>query len=109
MIGLLKSPLAIAAAVLLFVAIVAHQTGARGERARGEAATLRTELATLRADRASAEQSARSATAKAAELEAITNRQEIELDALRTQLNALPADARQLAPADALDRLYGRH
>jgi hypothetical protein len=93
-------------AILLLAA--AYETGVNAERKRGEAAALRTELATAKRDQAIAELSADSADQKAAELAAMTEAQEKELDALKQQLAAIPVADRDLASAAALDRLYGK-
>lgn len=84
----------------------AYFTGVNAERKRGEAVQLRVELATIKRDLAIAELAADSADQKAAEIAALAQTQENELDALRKQLAALPDIDRDLAPAAALDRLY---
>jgi len=90
----------------MLLLVGAYQAGGNAERKRGEAVQLRVELETVRRDAAIAVLAADSAGQKAAELTSLTNTQEEELDALRKQLATLPAAARDLAPAAALDRLY---
>lgn len=106
MIALFKSPLAIGAVLLASVFSMGVFTGGSIERARGDRAALEQQIETLKADMRSADFARKSEAAKAATLDELTKRQEIELDAMRIHLNALPAAGRQLAPPDALDRLY---
>lgn len=106
MIALLKSPLAIGGIVVVASFGYGMHLGSSLERAKGDRAALEQKVATLEADLLSAESARRSEAAKAATLDALTDQQEIELDALRILLNARPAADRQLAPRDALDRLY---
>jgi len=103
---LFRSPLAIGGLLLVSAFGMGFHLGGSVERARGDRAALEQQIETLKADMRLADAARRSEAAKAATLDELTRRQEIELDALRIRLNALPAAGRQLAPADALDRLY---
>ena len=104
--ALIANPLARNIAGGLVILVIGYLSGMNGERARGEAAALRTEIATMKADQASATASLASEAAKARSLETLTQQQERELEALRTQLGAQPAADRPAASPAALDRLY---
>jgi hypothetical protein len=106
MIALLTNPRLLFGMLGLVALLGAYAAGGNAERKRGEAMQLRVELETARRDQAIAEQAADSADLKAGELAALATQKQEELDALRTQLAARPDVDRQLAPADALDRLY---
>lgn len=103
---LLKSPLAIGVVLIASAFSTGLFIGRSIERANSDRAALVQQIETLKADMRAADSARRSEAAKAATLDELTRKQEIELDALRIRLNALPAAGRQLAPRDALDRLY---
>jgi len=91
----------------LFLLVTGYVAGQNGERARGEANSLRQRIETMQTDKRIAEAASISDRAKAVELEAAAEKQQEALDALRQRINALPADSQYPATDVELDGLYG--